>query len=92
MKLYVHRVKKRGVNSLSRRSSRAEADSACDVEDEFANVSTGFHQPMRFGCLAERKRIVNDGRNHAPFEQRPDVVAQVASDDALLGRRAGPQR
>src|SRR5688572_23868959 len=57
MKLYVHRVKKRGVNSLSRRSSRAEADSACDVEDEFANVSTGFHQAMRLGCLAERKRF-----------------------------------
>src|SRR5687767_15986251 len=37
MKLYVHRMKNRGVNNLS----------AADVEDEFANVRAGFHQAMR---------------------------------------------
>ena len=35
---------------------------------------------------------MNDGRNHPLLEQRPDVLAQIASNDALLRRRARSQR
>src|SRR5690606_2335060 len=72
--------------------ARGNATRSLNGEDDLADVLRGLHQAVRFRRLGEGEGAV-DHRLDAPrFDERPDLLAQVAGKISLELHRAWPQR
>jgi hypothetical protein len=59
-------------------------------QHQLPDVHARLHDAMRLGCVAQRKRRVNDRLDRAGLEERPYVLVDRRGDDAFVCDRPRP--